>query len=164
MAETSAHSILTPDLAHTIPKSEGLVRIPFGYDGVIGAFEGDGSIAHVELSYGMRFIGDRAFSCCSRLEGIDIPDSIVAIGDYAFSSCSGLREVILPPGVKRIGTCAFAHCNSLKRVVLPPSIEEIGVDAFAACSSDLVFAVETGSFAYTFLQQFDRPRISPEPV
>ena len=38
-------------------------------------------------------IGDGAFSGCSSLTEITIPDSVTSIGERAFSGCSGLTEI-----------------------------------------------------------------------
>lgn len=38
-------------------------------------------------------IGDSAFSYCTSLTKITIPDSITSIGDYAFLGCESLTEI-----------------------------------------------------------------------
>ena len=160
MLENGSSSVLTKDLIHTIHVKGGVVHVPAGYDAVVGAYEGDGRITSAIFPEGLCCIGEQAFSCCRKLESIDIPGSVIAIGDYAFSGCSKLKEADLPLGVKRIGKCAFAHCSGLERISLPPSIEEIGGDAFCGCSSELIFEVEAGSYACRYLQNLHRPRIS----
>ena len=35
------------------------------------------------------------------------------IGDYAFSGCSGLESITIPEGVTAIGVAAFSHCSDL---------------------------------------------------
>lgn len=58
-------------------------------------------------------IATRAFSGCSRLTGITIPDSMTSIGSYAFYNCSGLREMTIPYSVIEIGSYAFSGCSRL---------------------------------------------------
>ena len=41
------------------------------------------------------------------------------ICDGAFSYCSALRQIILPEGVTSIGRGAFSHCSELEQIILP---------------------------------------------
>ena len=58
-------------------------------------------------------IGDYAFSSCSLLTSINIPESVASIGERAFSECTRLQSITVPLGVTTIGTEAFKACNSL---------------------------------------------------
>lgn len=73
-------------------------------------------------------IKDYAFSYCSRLKSITIPEGVTNIGKDAFSH-SGLTSIQLPKTLKEIGSDAFNHSN-LKEIILPPSLEIIGQTAF----------------------------------
>ena len=59
-------------------------------------------------------IGDYAFSGCSNLESVYIPDSVTSIGDHAFYYCSNLESVTIGNGVTSIGDSAFDGCSSLQ--------------------------------------------------
>jgi len=48
-----------------------------------------------------------AFSDCSSLTRVTIPDSVTRIGSFAFFSCDNLTRVDIPDGVASIGDCAF---------------------------------------------------------
>lgn len=80
-------------------------------------------------------IGDRAFSRCSNLTSITIPNSVTSIGDYAFSACSGLTGITLPDGISGIGVAAFNACYSLQSITIPDGARYIGERAFNGCCS-----------------------------
>ena len=63
-------------------------------------------------------IGDSAFSGCSELTNITIPNSITTIGKYAFYNCSGLTSITIPDSVTSIGYQAFDGCSGLQGVYI----------------------------------------------
>ncbi len=99
-------------------------------------------------------IGDWAFSGCSGLTSVTIPDSVTNIGDYAFSGCDGLADsegfviikgvlcdyvgdntsVTIPAGVASIGGGVFFYRKGLTSVMIPDGVTSIGDDAFRGCS------------------------------
>ena len=81
----------------------------------------------------VKIIGNFAFSCCSDLVSILIPNRVTSIGDHAFSRCSSLANITLPYGVESIGASAFKDCRSLTSITIPNSIVRIGADAFYGC-------------------------------
>ena len=62
-----------------------------------------------EIDEGTLGIADEAFSDCSDLEAVTIPDSVVYIGAYAFDSCENLASVTIPASVTTIGNFAFGY-------------------------------------------------------
>ncbi len=78
-------------------------------------------------------IGDYAFSCCTSLTSITIPNSVTSIGDVAFSSCDKLISITIPDSVTSIGYAAFEYCNSLTSVTIGSGVTSIGNFAFYAC-------------------------------
>lgn len=80
-------------------------------------------------------IGEEAFSYCSEITSIYIPDSITSIGYGAFGICTSLTNITIPNGVTSIGDYAFASCASLTNITIPNSVISIGDQAFAACAS-----------------------------
>ena len=65
----------------------------------------------------MTSIGNSAFSDCSGLTSISIPNSVTRIGNSAFSNCSGLTSISIPNSVTSIGNYAFYYCLGLKDVI-----------------------------------------------
>ena len=76
-------------------------------------------------------IGDWAFSNCSNLTSISIPDSVTSIGQGAFQSCSGLTSITIPDSVTSIGNYAFSYCDGLTSVTIGEGVTSIGVGAFS---------------------------------
>lgn len=75
-------------------------------------------------------IGFNAFSNCSGVTSVNIPDSVVAIEPWAFSKCTSLASLTLPEDVEYIGDKAFSHCSSLSTLSIPSKVTEIGMGAF----------------------------------
>ena len=55
-------------------------------------------------------IGYGAFSGCTNLENLTIPDSVERIDYTAFSDCGNLKQVTIPRSVKFIEQYAFGYC------------------------------------------------------
>ena len=85
--------------------------------------------------YRVTAIGDWAFSSCSILTSIVIPDSVTSIGGYAFRNCSSLMSITIPDSVTIIDSSAFSGCSSLTSITIPDSVTSIGGYAFRNCSS-----------------------------
>lgn len=70
-------------------------------------------------------------SLTSLLLGPDVKE----IPNYAFSGCTRLAGLVIPNGTERIGKFAFQGCTSLKKIVIPENIKDIGGGAFMGCLS-----------------------------
>ena len=60
--------------------------------------------------------------------------SVTSIGDYAFSNCTGLTSVTIPDSVTSIGSDAFFNCRNLTSVTIPNSVTSIGGSVFYNCT------------------------------
>ena len=114
--------------------------IPAEIDGVkitfIGssAFSGCSGLTGITIPDSVTSIGGSAFSGCSGLTSITIPDSVTSIDGSAFSGCSGLTSITIPDSVTSIGDYAFYHCSGLTSITIPDSVTSIGDSAFNGCS------------------------------
>ena len=79
-------------------------------------------------------IGDKAFSGCTGLTSIEIPNSVTSIGSYAFYNCTGLTSVVIGNSVTSIGNEAFRYCYGLTSIEIPNSVTSIGSYAFFGCT------------------------------
>ena len=110
-------------------------------------FNGKGIFAFDELQYftGMTSIPSSAFSDCSELLSIKLPDNIISINDNAFVRCQSLREIHLPANIESIGYRAFRSCKKLATVIFEKSSQlktigggyhsDIDYGAFSYCTA-----------------------------
>ena len=75
-------------------------------------------IIYKNVAYSVTTINASAFSGCSGLTGITIPDSVTSIERLAFYQCSGLTSITIPDSVTRIGWRAFEWCNGLESITV----------------------------------------------
>ena len=82
-------------------------------------------------TYKVVAIGDHAFSECTSLGNIIIPQSVESIGFGAFSY-SNISEISLPDNLKSIGAAAFRD-SDIKEIIIPESVKDIETTIFANC-------------------------------
>jgi len=67
-------------------------------------------------------IGTSAFSECTGLKTITLPDTVSEIGNYAFAGCESLTSFELPQGLVTLGSSAFKGCNNISSYVIPQGV------------------------------------------
>ena len=80
-------------------------------------------------------IGNAAFSGCSNLTSIDIPNSVTSIGIAAFMDCTSLQSIDIPNSLTSISAWTFRNCSDLTSIEIPNSVTSIGDLAFETCTS-----------------------------
>ena len=85
-------------------------------------------------TYRVTSIGEKAFSVCTELTNVTLPNNIVTIKNYAFYGCTKLIDITIPNNVTSIGESAFYGCSSLTSIEIPNSVTSIGDYAFNNCT------------------------------
>ena len=103
-----------------------------------------------ELEYftGLTDIERSAFSGCSQLSSIKLPNGLKAIRTDAFFMCYQLKEITLPEGLETIEGSAFLYCNSLKTFHVPASVNSITGNPLLNCYSVSSITVDEANQIY----------------
>ena len=104
-----------------------------------GSSQGDivipSQVSYNGKTYDVKHIGSEAFSSCSGLTSVTIPNSVIDIGGEAFWRCSGLTSITIPNSVTTIWELAFAECSGLTSVTIGNGLTSIWHSAFYGCTS-----------------------------
>ena len=85
------------------------IEYRYGYDNRIAIVEGyvdgitDVTIETTVDGYDVKYIGNGAFSDCTTIKSIVIPNSVTNISGSAFAGCSNLTSVIMPERLEFMG-------------------------------------------------------------
>lgn len=90
-------------------------------------------------------IGENAFSGCTSLTSVTIPNSIRTLSTRSFSRCESLSSVTIPSSVTTIGGNAFTYCTSLEKIDVPNSVTVISGSAFQSCTSLTSVTIQTST-------------------
>ena len=124
----------------------GEVVIPSTYnDGVNGtksvtsiggsAFSGCTTLSSIIIPDSVTSIGVEAFYFCTSLTSVRIPNSVTSIGENAFGFCTNLININIPNGITTIDFNVFQECTNLNNIEIPNSVTTIGGYAFYNCSN-----------------------------
>ena len=91
------------------------------------------TIIYNDVTYDVTYIGEEAFSNCTDLTSVTIPNSVESIEWNTFNNCHGLTSITIPNSVRFIKNAAFFGCSGLTSVTLGNSVESIGDNAFWGC-------------------------------
>ena len=122
-----------------------VTKNPSKYTGSVAIPE---RVTYEGVEYSVTTIGQDAFSDCSGLTSVTIPNGVTSIADRTFSDCSGLTSITIPNSVTRIGYLAFYGCSGLISITIPNSVTSIGSYAFDGCSGLTSVIVESGNTVY----------------
>lgn len=129
-----------------INKEEKTCQVGVGlqpYDGngrpvipaVSTATEGRVTIPETVNGFTVTTVAGDAFSGCSSIYSISLPQTIVEIGENAMRGCNALTNINIPKNVKTLGSAAFCWCTSLETITIPRGVTSIGSACFQTCRS-----------------------------
>ena len=134
----------------------------------VDAFSVCTSLETVTLPQSLQKIGEKAFSYCTSLKTINIPDSVNVIGPKAFYFCKSLTSIGIPEGITEIGYATFGYAENLTTVNIPASVTRIGDFAFQNCgftSMNVPATVkELGEGAFSTCRSLENVTVPAETV
>ena len=129
-----SHPFYPDVIKYYIPSSLRSVTVTDG-NIPVGAFSGCSMLTTVTLPEMLTSIGDYTFRNCTGLTSVTIGNSVASIGDYAFYNCTGLTSLTIGNSVASIGNSAFYGCTGLISLIIPAEVTDIGYSAFSGCSA-----------------------------
>ena len=131
-------------------------NLPYTVTSIKGAFSHCTDITSVIIPNTVTRIDTRAFYFCRNLQSLTIPSSVTHIGSEAFYFC-GFSSISIPNSVTTIDKGAFHSCENLVEITIPESVTEISDWLFAHCHNletinlpNTITSVGDGAFSYCY--------------
>ena len=87
----------------------------------------------IELPKSLRYAGEGAFSHCTTLRTITLPEQPDSLGSQLLAYCDALEEIYFPNSLTQIPPAVCYGCPALKSIQIGAHVERIGNEAFALC-------------------------------
>lgn len=127
-------------LSNICSGNEGTLFVPAQLDAKDTAF-GYNTFSKVVFEEGTTAVSARVVRDSTSIEEVVLPSTIITIGTGAFSNCSSLSKVFIPDGVTTINNYAF-QSTALSGVFVPATVKSSGLRAFEALPQNSVVYVE----------------------
>lgn len=110
--------------------------IPEGVKRIYAAFSGCSSLTQITLPQSLEIIDESTFYGCTALKSIEIPDGVTEIDRYAFVNCELLTEIKLPASLKAIEYSLFSGCKNLEKLTISEENEKFKTAGNCLLSKD----------------------------
>lgn len=87
------------------------------YNSYSGTVNIPAKVTYNGSTYNVTSIGIHAFSNCTGLIRVVIPNSVQYIMNYAFENCTGLVNITLPESLSAVYNYVFSGCTNLKSII-----------------------------------------------
>ncbi len=140
-AQYSSYDFQSEGFYYTITRSSKPYTVELTYDYTRPCYEQwtsaiiPATVTYNGKTYSVTSIGNYAFSGCTGLTSITIPESVTSIGSGTFAGCTGLTSVTIPNSVTSIKYATFRGCTGLTSITIPNSVTNIKGGAFDGCTS-----------------------------
>ncbi len=113
----------------------GFETVPtYSYEGAQSWQDFNCAITDLVMGNDVKVISDSAFKDQTKMETLNLVN-VEEIKPGAFSGCTSLERLYLPDTLKSLGEQAFYGCTSLLSAVLRPNLESVGYNAFFGCTT-----------------------------
>ena len=92
-------------------------------------------VTYMNMTRKVTSIGGWAFSACSGLTSVTIPNNVTNVGYSVFQGCTNLKDISIGNGLTTIEEMMFYECSSIVSINIPSSVTAIKAVAFGGCSS-----------------------------
>ena len=99
------------------------------------SFVKQSKIQSVDIPNSVTTIGSSAFALCELLENTTVGNAVTSFGNSAFEGCSRLSSIAIPNSTTTMGDKVFYGCSSLESATIGNSVTSIGSQAFYGCSN-----------------------------
>ena len=127
---------------------EGVIVIGNGTTSIdmSGSIDGSLNLISVNIPSTVTDICANAFSGCNALVYVTFSENshLTTIGNSAFSGCTMIHDIKLPETLTTIGQNAFNGCSNLASISIPYNVTSIGTGAFSGAFANSYIARQIG--------------------
>ena len=115
-----------------------------------GAFTHCSNLKTITMPNTVTKIGESVFFGCNKLSEVVLSDQLTVIPNYTFYNCTALENITIPEVVTTIEGSVFNNCTNLKYIVISKNVNSIVSGTFSACKSLETIEIDPENQSYIF--------------